>query len=83
MSQLDLFPMEVHLRCIDPSRNRRRFYHMTVQRNLFGEWVLMREWGRIGRAGRLKSEQFGQAVLATEKLSALIRQKTRRGYSRH
>jgi len=83
MTQLDMFPMDVHLRCIDPARNKRRFYRMSVQRNLFGEWVLMREWGRIGRAGQLRSEQFGQAAFAMEKLTALIGQKTRRGYSRH
>ena len=38
----------MHLRRIDPDRNMARFYTMSVQPNLFGEWLLLREWGRIG-----------------------------------
>jgi WGR domain len=26
---------------------------MSLQPTLFGEWALLREWGRIGSAGRL------------------------------
>lgn len=33
----------VYLRCIDPARNRQRFYHLSVQPTLFGDWVLVRE----------------------------------------
>jgi len=36
----------------DAARNMRRFYRMDVQPDLFGEWCFVREWGRIGRAGR-------------------------------
>jgi len=43
----------MHLRRIDPNRNMARFYTMSVQPTLFGEWALLREWGRIGSAGRL------------------------------
>ena len=38
----------MHLRRIDPDRNMARFYTMSVQPTLFGEWALLREWGRIG-----------------------------------
>ncbi|MEM1364057.1 MAG: WGR domain-containing protein, partial [Pseudomonadota bacterium] len=34
--------------------NKRRFYALSVQRTLFGEWALVREWGRIGVGGRLR-----------------------------
>lgn len=78
--QLDLFPMDAHLRCIDPTRNKRRFYRMSIQRNLFGEWVLMREWGRIGRAGRMKVEYFAQAARAAEALKTMAAAKQQRGY---
>ena len=37
MNQLELFPISVHLRCIDPANNKRRFYALSVQRTLFGE----------------------------------------------
>ena len=48
----------MHLHRIDPDRNMARFYSMSVQPNLFGEWTLLREWGRIGKAGRLVSGRF-------------------------
>jgi predicted DNA-binding WGR domain protein len=33
---------------IDPVKNMRRFYGLDVRRDLFGQWCLIREWGRIG-----------------------------------
>lgn len=64
----------------DPSCNMNRFYRMDVQPDLFGGWTLWREWGRIGRGGRLRldaypSERDGQAAL-----SDLMKQKMQRGY---
>ncbi len=50
--QLDLFPTDLHLTCIDPEHNKWRFYALSVQPTLFGDWVLVREWGRIGAGGR-------------------------------
>lgn len=67
------------IRC-DPSRNMRRFYKLLLAPSLFGEWVLVREWGRIGAAGTTKADHFataGQAVLAMQEL---VRKKKRRGY---
>jgi predicted DNA-binding WGR domain protein len=46
----------IHLTRTDPDRNMARFYTMTLQPTLFGEWALLREWGRIGSAGRLVSD---------------------------
>jgi predicted DNA-binding WGR domain protein len=43
----------ITLRRIEPNRNMRRFYRLDVQPDLFGAACLVREWGRIGRAGRL------------------------------
>jgi predicted DNA-binding WGR domain protein len=36
---------------IDPARNMRRFYALDVQPDLFGGFAVVKEWGRIGRAG--------------------------------
>jgi predicted DNA-binding WGR domain protein len=38
------------LRRVDPLKNMRRFYRLDVQPDLFGQWCLIREWGRIGSA---------------------------------
>ena len=33
---------------IDADKNMARFYKLVVQPTLFGEWSLVREWGRMG-----------------------------------
>ncbi|MCF3934412.1 WGR domain-containing protein [Acuticoccus sp. M5D2P5] len=78
--QLDLFPTYLHLRCIDPASNKQRFYALSIQRTLFGEWVFVREWGRIGVSGRLRSDLYPSAGRAVDALLELGRQKRRRGY---
>jgi predicted DNA-binding WGR domain protein len=46
----------IHLIRIDPEKNMARFYKLDVQPNLFGQWSIVREWGRIGRAGTIRVE---------------------------
>ena len=78
--QLELFPPDIHLRCIDPAKGKRRFYAMSVERDLLGQWVLVREWGRIDGARRVRLDAYGsvgQAILAMRKLA---QQKRGRGY---
>jgi len=36
---------------IDAPSNARRFYRMEIVPGLFGDWSLIREWGRIGQSG--------------------------------
>lgn len=71
MLQRDLFPTSIYLRQVDPARNRRRFYAMSVQRDLFGDWTLVREWGRIGRPGRLRADGYGSLREAQSALARL------------
>jgi predicted DNA-binding WGR domain protein len=37
----------LHLRRIDPTRNMCRFYRLDVQPDLFGGFLLLKQWGRI------------------------------------
>jgi len=65
---------------IDPVKNQARFYSLTVLPNLFGEWSLQREWGRIGRSGQMRVSFFpsqSQALFAFHHLKAA---KIKRGY---
>lgn len=64
----------------DASRNMARFYCMSLQATLFGEWALVREWGRIGSAGQVRTTAYieqAEAEAAMEKLRAA---KVRKGY---
>lgn len=43
---------------IDPPNNVHRFYRMEIVRVLFGDWSLVREWGRIGQPGQVRVDWF-------------------------
>ncbi len=43
---------------IDAAKRMHRFYRMDVQPDLFGQWCLMREWGRIGSTGQTRPPPF-------------------------
>ena len=78
--QLELFPTTVRLIRCEPALNQDRFYAIMATPTLFGDWALIREWGRRGSPGRLRHDphrSIGEAITA---LLALQRQKLRRGY---
>lgn len=57
-----------------------RFYRMSSTPSLFGDICLVREWGRIGRPGRIRIDLYEtekEAIVAREALSRVKRQ---RGY---
>lgn len=65
---------------IDPALNMRRFYRLDIEPDLFGNQCLIREWGRIGRPGQIRSVPYpteGEATMAFQKQQAA---KERRGY---
>lgn len=69
-----------YLQKIDPEKNQYRFYRMVVCQTLFGEWTLMREWGRMGSNGTQKSDFFLTEVQAQEALHTILIKKEKRGY---
>ena len=70
----------IHLTRTDPTRNMARFYTMALQPTLFGEWALLREWGRIGSAGRLVSSRFASEQEAALAMAEHLKAKLRKGY---
>ncbi len=79
--QLDVFPTELQMRRIDPARNMRRFYRLSVQRDLFGRASLVREWGRIGTRGQRISHWCATEPEAENLTDTLLAAKLRRGYA--
>lgn len=65
---------------IDEAKNMHRFYRLDVQRDLFGAWCVMREWGRIGSAGQTRSALFSTSEEAQTELNRQRRIRERRGY---
>ncbi|WP_458793045.1 WGR domain-containing protein [Yoonia sp. MH D7] len=72
--------MQTYLEKRQPSNNVARFYRMSVMPNLFGEWTLLREWGRIGQGGQVRMDWFSDEVQAVAALVTLETSKRQRGY---
>jgi len=72
--------MHTYLEKRQSAKNVARFYRMTVIPNLFGEWALSREWGRIGQGGQVRMDWFDSEDQAIGALIALEAVKRRRGY---
>ena len=70
----------VALRRLDPARNMARFYAVTVQPTLFGQWALVRRWGRINTDGRRVEEWFSELPPALAAAANQVEAKRRRGY---
>ena len=73
--------MQIRLEKIIPEKRQCRFYVMNVTRTLFGEWCLIREWGRIGSTGGQSMTDYTDSKEEAETaLTKLSDQKCRRGY---
>jgi predicted DNA-binding WGR domain protein len=70
----------IHLVRIDSEKNVARFYKLDVQPSLFGDWSLVREWGRIGQPGTVHFEVHGTRGAADIALIAKWFEKQKRGY---
>jgi predicted DNA-binding WGR domain protein len=51
-----------------------------IQRDLFGGADLIREWGRIGMAGRVRVDHHPDEGRAVDALAELMAVKRKRGY---
>jgi len=80
MMQSNLFPTEVRMRHIVPEKNMHRFYAMSMQLTLFGEWAVVRNWGRIGTTGRTRLDIHEGPGEAIDAISEIKSSKVKRGY---
>ena len=64
----------------EPARNLQRFYAITVTRTLFGQWAMVREWGRIGQPGTVRETWFETEGAAHEAGAKIRQRKEKRGY---
>ena len=69
-----------YLRRIDVARNMARYYCLSTAPSLFGDICVVREWGRIGRRGRIRIDLYGEAEEARAARAAIELAKRRRGY---
>jgi len=72
--------MIAYLERVEPKQRMLRFYALHVAPTLFGEWALVREWGRIGSPGTVRLDWFDSESAAEAAGRKLGREKERRGY---
>jgi predicted DNA-binding WGR domain protein len=66
---------------IDPERGQRRWYTVAWGPTLFGDWAVVRSWGRLGTGwARCRSETFDDDDAARAAAEAQVRKRLRRGY---
>lgn len=61
---------------IDTHKRMHRFYRLDVQPDLFGQWCLMREWGRIGSTGQTRCDPFLTSAEAQTALAISARRRS-------
>lgn len=72
----------MYLTKIDPSRNMKRFYSVTIQPTILGACCLVRMHGRIGGSTRvLPPVPYTSLPAAQVALERLAARKKRRGYT--
>ena len=71
----------VALRRFDPAKNLARFYGVAVQPTLFGQWAVVRRWGRINTDGRRAETWFEELPAAVACAEAFTSAKRKRGYN--
>jgi len=64
---------------IDPDRNRKRYYCISLQPGLF-DLILERQWGRLGGRCRVKHEFCQDISQAVKRANQLYRQRILNGY---
>jgi len=57
-----------------------RFYEVSVEPTLFGDWALVCRWGRIGTKGRTQQEWFLSKSEAQSAQTAAVAVKRKRCY---
>ena len=65
----------------EPNRNIHRFYATYITLTLFGEWALVRRWGRIGSRGATLENWFDTEQDARLAEEVIVSSKERRGYA--
>ena len=65
---------------IDPTRNMDRFYIVAVTPTLFGEWAVLREWGRRGSPGTMRLDSYQRRNEAETAERRTIKRRLQHGY---
>lgn len=70
-----------HLERHVPAKRMARYHALRIERNLFGGYSLIREWGRVGQhGGHMRIDLHDSEREAQVAFETKLREKQRRGY---
>ncbi|NOY63657.1 MAG: WGR domain-containing protein [Gammaproteobacteria bacterium] len=72
--------MRIYMQTLPDGVSAPRFYHLLVEQDLLGGWILTKEWGRQGASGRVKRTYFNQREQAEEALMTARDDLLKRGF---
>ncbi|MBF0184274.1 MAG: WGR domain-containing protein [Magnetococcales bacterium] len=72
--------MKAYLQRFNPENGQIWYYAVRVQRDLLGQWQVIREWGRSGSPGTVRYAVFDHYLQAADDMSRLMEQLVKRGY---
>jgi predicted DNA-binding WGR domain protein len=61
----------------EPTKNLHRFYVVRLAPTLFGDWTLLREWGRSGSPGTVRQTSFAHYDDAEKAERQIIKRRLR------
>lgn len=65
---------------IDPTKNMARYYAICCTKDLFDNWILEKNWGRIGTQGQKQIFSFASLQDAENAYDKICNVKIRKGY---
>lgn len=64
----------------DKTSNLERYYRIDILPGLFDEWAVVREWGRIGSQGQIRTDWFNSEADAKDARFEVHMKKAKLGY---
>ena len=64
-----------YLKAHNPSKNVNRWYSLRMGQDLFGDWLLITQWGRNGFNGQYKEYVYPEEDLAQKKYQHILQKR--------
>lgn len=72
--------MRVYMQIPAVEEKPSRYYQLLLLEDLLDGWTLIREWGQLGRSGRIKRDHFDNRELAEDALLRVRDSQIKRGF---
>lgn len=64
-----------YLKALNPEKNVNRWYSLRMGQDLFGEWLLITQWGRNGFKGQYKEHIYTEEAFAQKEYQRILKKR--------